>query len=491
MKTDQVQEFGPTEDPYTDTNERAVGAALILTFLTLMIFVGLIWLSALQSSVDGVTTSSGARAAIVALSASFILAVFVRRLTVWTPRWLPWVGVAVTAGFLSVAALLFQTGNLDTAFAFYGGFQVPRAGRLFSDIHIILSWFSCDFCGEWDPFYGPGLEYLDPLTGSLIGVSWLPVVGLVLAAMALLTIYLLGRFSQNLGQWLIVVGAISPAWLLLAERANLDVLILAAIVVGAGVVATRPTYFSWAAFAVVIWILGTIKTYPFALGVVLLLALGMRWGWVIVGGFLVAAGLFALAYFDSLTRSGDFYASPEFLPYIAGESPAYGWVLLTERLDGLFREPTATLVTLAVLIAVLVFAGWWGWLSHVPRGSQQTRVRLAILSLAGAMAFLAKALVVGFGFAYAGAALLLVVPAIVLNPGIRSLRNGSMVTLAALVLLTIFGAYNVILGTLAGFVVAGFGLGFGARVAWETVHGRFLAQRGQQRSDLGEQALAS
>ena len=385
-------------------------------------------------------------------------------------------GVAVTAGFLLVAAWLFQTGNLNTAFAFYGGFQVPRAGRLFSDTHWILSWFSCGFCSEWDPVYGPGLTVLEPLTGSQIGVSWLPFVGLLLSAVAAWAIYVLGRASTTLGQWVVVASTASSAWLLLVERANWDILVLGCLVSGAVAVASRPSYLSWTAFAVIIWVLGTIKTYPFALGVVLLLALGMRWGWVIVGGFLVATGLFTLAYFDSLTRAGDLYSSPELLPYEAGASPAYGRVLLSQFLEGLFAAPTATTVTLTLLLATLGFSGWWGWLMFNPEGNQRERTQRAILSLAGGTAFLAKALVVGFGFAYTGAALLLVVPAIILWPERRSIRNGSMVALATLILVAIFGSYNVALGTLAGFVVAGFGLGFGARSVWEIVHGHVVSK---------------
>lgn len=472
MNSEKSRTPHTAEEHFEETNTSALGTAVFLTFLTLTVFAGLMWLSALQSSADGVTTSSGARAAIVALSACFSLTVLVRSLTLWTPRWLPWVGVIITAGFLLVAAFLFQTGNLDTAFALYGGFQVPRAGRLFSDTHWILSWFSCDFCSEWDPVYGPGLNALNPLTASQIGVSWLPVFGLLLSAFAIWTIYVLGRTSTTLGQWVVVASAASPAWLLLVDRANWDILILGGLVAGAVVVAQRPTFASWAIFATVIWILGTIKTYPFALGIVLLLALGIQRGWVIVGGFLLATGLFTLAYFDSLTRAGDLYSSPELLPYQAGASPAYGRVLLGELLEGLFADSTATVVTISLLLAILGFAAWWGWLAHTPRVRQETRLRLAILSLAGATAFLAKAFVVGFGFAYAGAALLLVVPVIVLRPRRHSLRNGSMVTLAMLVLVALFGSYNVVLGTLAGCVVAGFGLGFGARVVWEILGDR-------------------
>jgi len=432
----------------------------------LVVFVGLIWLSALRSSVDGVTTSSGARNAIVALGACFSLAVIIRSLDLWTPRWLPWFGVVVTVGFLAVAALLFQSGNLDTAFAFYGGFQVPRAGRLFSDTHGLLSWFSCGFCAEWEAQYGPGLRALYPLTGGQIGLSWLPFLGLLFALIALLTIYLLGRSSTGLGRWVIAASAVSPAWLLLVERANWDVPIFGAVVVGAVLVAMRPTLVSWAALAFGIWVLGTIKIYPFALGVVLLLALGIRRGWTVVGGFLLASGVFALANFNSLVQSGGLHSSPELLAYEAGATPAYGRVLLSRQLEGFIPNAMVTWVTVALLLAIVGLAAWWGWLGHTEGVGQHTRVRLAVLSLAGATAFLAKTLVLGFGFAYTGVALLFVVPAILLQPRLRSLRNGSMVALGMLVIVAVFGAYNVLLGTLAGFVVSGFGLGFGLRVVW-------------------------
>lgn len=462
----------PVAEPVNKRNERGIAAALILTYLTLVAIVGLMWLSALQSSGDGVTTSSGARAAIVALSACFVVAVFVRSATLWTPRWLPWVAVMTTAAFVAAAALLFLSGNLDRAFALYGGFQVPRAGRLFSDTHGLLSWYSCGYCEEWEALYGTGMKVLYVLSGGQIGLPWLPFLGLLLTVMALLTAYVLVSSSSSLGRWVVVIAAVSPAWLLLVERANWDVLVLGTVVIGGIVVARRPSYVSWSIFAAAIWFLGTIKIYPFAFGLVLLMALSLRWGWVVIVGFLSATAAFVVVYFDSLQQSGGLHSSPELLAYEPGASPAYGWSLLSERLDGLLSQATANWVTLGLLGIVLMSASWWGWLVGVPGDRQQVRVRLGILSLAGSTAFMAKALVVGFGFAYTGAALLLVVPTISIQSGRPSVRNGSMVVLALLVLVAVFGMYNLVLGTLAGFIVAGFGLGFGARVAWEAVESR-------------------
>jgi len=107
MKRNDPRGLEASGNRTAESSHRAIAAALILTFSILVVFVGLIWLSALQSSVDGVTTSSGARNAIVALGACFSLAVIIRNLDLWTPRWLPWFGVGVTVGFLAVAALLF------------------------------------------------------------------------------------------------------------------------------------------------------------------------------------------------------------------------------------------------------------------------------------------------------------------------------------------------------------------------------------------------
>jgi len=315
------------------------------------------------------------------------------------------------------------------------------------------------------------------VTGGQIGISWLPFLGLLFAVIALVSIYILGRVSSSLGRWLIAASAASPAWLLLVERANWDVPILGVLVIGGVLVAARPCYLTWTIFAVAIWTLGTIKIYPFALGLVILLALGMRWGWVVVAGFSVATGLFVITYFDALLKSGGLHSSPELLAYEAGASPAYGRELLARQIASVVPDSIAPLVTLALLLAVVLFAGCWGWIARMPETSRQVRMRLAILSSAGAIAFLAKALVVGFGFAYAGAALLLVVPAIVVQPNSRSLRNGSMVALSLLILLAVFGSYNVILGTLAGTVVAGFGLGFGVRIVWEMVRPRFSGDR--------------
>ena len=47
-----------------------------------------------------------------------------------------------------------------------------------------------------------------------------------------------------------------------------------------------------------------------------------------------------------------------------------------------------------------------------------------------------------------------------------------MVSLSVLVPLAIFGSFNVALGTLSAFVVAGFGLGFGTHLGWNIVKQR-------------------
>ena len=84
-------------------------------------------------------------------------------------------------------------------------------------------------------------------------------------------------------------------WLLLLERGNIDAVILWAAVVSAFLVSKIGlkggsgwrVLWPWVVGAMLIWIVGTWKYYPFALGLMLLPALRIRRGWIVVVGFAV------------------------------------------------------------------------------------------------------------------------------------------------------------------------------------------------------------
>lgn len=444
------------------------GRALVLTGFLGVVAIGttlfvLIWLRALSSSADGVSTSTGARTGLVALLGFLIVGVTFRRLQLRNFRWLPLIPSLITAGFVGLAGFLFATDRLDPAYAFYGGLQVLRSDKLFSDTHWVLSWFDCDQCERWDPNYGPSLALLDPLTGGSIGLSWLAPLGLLLTAMALISIWMLSVVSGPLARWLLILAAASPAWLLLIDRANADLVILGATVIGVWFVARSPSLLSWSLFAAGLWILGTIKYFPFAMGLGLLLALTVRHGWIVIVGFLTASFAYVGLVWDSYQRSSEWNSSGIL---VLGDFPAYGRIQTVDFAVGLDSVPFAQ-AFVVTLLTLLVFAGFamgYGAVDVPDRIGQ--RVLFGSLALAGSIAFLGKVLWGGFGFMYSGAFLILAVPLLVASGRRISLRNGMNAAASFLFILSVFTAYNTSLATIAGVAFAGYGLGAGIRIAY-------------------------
>jgi len=428
--------------------------------------------SALLESEDGVTTTSGARDGAVVLTVCFLLVVVFKSVQIRELKMLRWFGPMVTIAFVVISGALFAAQNLNAAWAMYGGLQVPRAGRIFSDSHIVLTWFSCGLCQEWDPLYGPGLTWFAYLTSNGIGVSWLPVIGLLLTAFAVLSLVVLGRRSSGIGLWVLAIGSLSPAWLLLVDRANGDLIIIASLVAAAALVAVKPSLVGWGSFALALWFLGTLKLYPFAMGVVLLMALAIRWGWVIIGAYATAVAAFTVLSRDALFASTSAHSSLSVLGVTLGESPIYGRVVIAELLRGLGSAPLAALLAAIFLAALLASSLWWGWNATPIRVGQAQLIFAGTLALGGASAFAAKVLVGGFGFFYSGAFLLMIVPSLIVKGKGAEIRNGPLMTLAALMLVALFAGSNSALATIAGTLVAGFGFGIGFRMVRELVYRR-------------------
>ena len=450
-------------------------AFLVGAFATAGFVAVLSWIRAVRLSPDGVTTDSGARTTLIALAVAFLLAIAVRSIHVWTPRTLRLLAPAATIAFTAVAAFLFGTGRLDAAYSLYGGLHVLRSDKLFSDSHWVLSWFDCGLCERWDPHYGPTLQWLDPLTGGAIGLGWLMAVGVALALLGALSLWLLGISARGFGVWLIALASISPAWLLLVDRANADLVIFVACVIGLFIVAKHPNLTSWSLYAAGLWVLGTIKYFPFAMGAGLLLALAIPKGWRVVAGFLLASGIFVLLAWDSYTRSSEWNSTAIL---VLGDFPAYGRIQVTDMVTGLDGSSGAVWLAPFLLTALTLLSAAWGWSSMTSPMESSTGVIVASLALSGAAAFLGKILWGGFGFLYSGVFLLMVVPMLSAWRKGQSLKIGSNVAAAALLLLAVFTAYNTMLATLSGLMVAGFAAGGGLRVAIAAWNGRpSLAER--------------
>jgi len=436
------------------------------TFLALIFagacLLGLMWLRAISDSADGVTTSTGGRVGLFALIIVLGVGLSLRRLLLLNRAVLDFVPGVVTAAFVIVAGFLFSTGRLDAAYALYGGLQVLRSDKLFSDSHWALSWFECDFCPRWDPHYGPPLALLEPLTAGSIGLSWLYPVGILFTLLALISIFVLARSSHPAGKWLLIAASASPAWLLLVDRAHPDIPILAFCVGGLYLVSRRPSLLTWSLFATGLWVLGTIKYFPFAMGALLLLALGVRRGWLVVAGFLVASLGYVAIVWDSYRRTSEFIANT--IP-ILGDFPAYGRIQTLDLVVGLDASPTSQLIVVGLLIFLVLAGGALGYGITTPPEQTRNQIFVGSLAIAGAIAFIGKTLWAGFGFMYAGAFLLLAVPVIQTASRKHALHNGMHAAAALLLLIAIYSAYNTVLATIAGSAFAGFALGSGLQIA--------------------------
>lgn len=436
---------------------------LLLTALFLSsVFFLAGWAQSLAESSDGVTTASGGRVSIFVMAAVVIVAITFRSALIWSPRWLSWAVVATTLLFVFIAGVLFALNRMDTAFALYGGFQVLRAEMLFSDTYWVLSWFDCDYCVRWGVNYGPSVALLDPMTAGLIGADWLLPMGILLTLLSVASLWLLAWESPPLGRWILVLGSISPAWLLLIDRANSDAIVLFSCIFGLWLVARHPSVVSWSLFATGIWIMGTIKFFPFAMGLVLLFALGIRRGWVVIVGFLAATSVFMVLAWDSYRQASQWTTRSELL---MGDFPYYARIFISDQLSGLASPALVNPFVWAGLTVLVLLGMGIGWgISTNQVLPKRTQILFGTLALAGAIGFAGKVLWAGFGFMYTGAFLFMIAPAFYLAIKKQSLKNGVVLAFGLLTLIALFTAYNTTLATIAGLLVAGFGLGFGFRM---------------------------
>lgn len=426
-------------------------------FLASVLLVA-VWVSALRASPDGVTTTTGARNGVALFAAIALIAIAVREVRIWAPRFLSWVPVLTSIVFMSIAGVLFTTGRLDTAFALYGGLQVSRSDKLFSDMHWVLSWFECNLCSQWDPHYGPTLQFLDPLSAGSLGLNWLVPLGVGTVIASLISIWLLARSTSSMGRWLLLIGTVSPAWLLLLDRANSDAIILAAIIIGGWVVSRWPAYWTWSAFAFTLWAMGTIKFYPFALGIVLLFALRLKRGWLIPAGFAGASALYLLVAWEGYERSSAWTVRPGLFDITLA---SYGRIYLENAIS--MTGQGVTFIVLSLWLLALVSAVW-GWLSSVHERSPDPNQFVGLVALAGGVAFAGKVLWAGFGFAYTGAFLLLIVPAAARALRAEGTFSGNGVAAGLVIVFALLLPSDVILATVLGVVAAGFGIGAGLAI---------------------------
>jgi len=105
------------------------------------------------------------------------------------------------------------------------------------------------------------VSYLPFLSNS--NVTAIGFLAMVVSSVMLLW---LARNSRGIGQITLLVAAFGGPWLLLLERGNLDAVIMWVAVLTIALTRRYPTLAAWSVAAILIWIVGTWKYYPFAFG---------------------------------------------------------------------------------------------------------------------------------------------------------------------------------------------------------------------------------
>ena len=422
----------------------------------------------LRSITDPANTSAPgylglAYSAAAVLAALLIVGAFVGRVDVQLSRGFAWFVGAVSFLVSWGVWLVVWQGNTDLGTTIYRGLRVPIGIYQFWDLSLILQSIDCASVGVdvyaenngclQDPsIYAPGTLWLQWMPG--IGNSNVLVLGLLMMVVSSLALLLLARWSAGIGQVVLLVAAVGAPWLLLLERGNMDAVVIWVAVAAAGLVLRWPRLWAWWVAAGLIWVVGTWKYYPFAMGLMLLPALRVRRGWTVLAGFAAASLAFVVPTWSNFLFSsssnaamvdyGDFH--------VLGRVPVVSRMLGTVVGAGGIQVGDA-LVLLLVVAAIVWGAGYGLLVRPLP-------VEPSMLAVAGSVLYLASVAAAGFGWSYKATFLLLGVPLVSrhLDSPSRPVV-GSSVQVLALIAVSAVVVWNTVLATLAGVVAAGFLLG--------------------------------
>ena len=437
----------------------------------------------LRSGTDPANTSAAGylplewMAALILLIA-FVLAAFVRRADVRLGRGFAWIVGAVSLVVSIVPWWSLRAGNPDLTSRIYAGLHVPQGIVQFWDLSLVLKSIDCarfgfdvfaanNGCLKDPAIYGPGvlwLQYipLHPLSDANTGA-----LGVVMIVVSSLFLVWLARMSAGLGQLVLLVAAVGGPWLLLLERGNVDAIVI--WVVGLVVLLVRrwDRMGMWWIAAAAIWIVGTWKYYPFALGIMLIPALRLRRGWTVLVGYIIATGLFMVLTWSNFRFSSS--ANAAMTNY--GDFVVLGRTTLVSRMVDTVVEASGwqgndLLVLLLALVAVA-----WGVV--VGLSTRRLPMHPAMLAAGGSVLYLASVLLAGFGWGYKAAFLLLCVPLVAgFVRACRAAVVASAVLVLALVTIQSVVVWNTVLATTCGIVAGSFCAGLGTVVMVRAVAGR-------------------
>ena len=320
-------------------------------------------------------------------------------------------------------------------------------------------------CLQDPSIYGPGVLWLRFVPFDLFSERYATGIGVAMMLISSAVLLWLARNATGLGQAVLLVAAVGGPWLLLLERGNLDALLLWTAAVTVILVRRWPHLWAWSLAAALIWLMGTWKYYPFAMGIMLLPVLRLRRGWTVLAGYAAAVAVFMVLTWDNFRFSQQ--SNTNMIDF--GDFVVLGRVPVVARMLGTVVGAEGMQLGDLVFFALGLAAVGWGaavaWTTH------RRLVHPAMLGAAGGGLFLASVLVAGFGYGYKATFLLLGVPLV--SALVRSrppVLVSSSVVILALTGVTAVVVWNTVLATLAGVVVAGFLVGLGGvlllRAVW-------------------------
>jgi hypothetical protein len=411
-----------------------------------------------QYYVPAATTAS------IVLLLALVLPALLRSFALGTSRLLPW--IVGLASLLAAGApwLLIRMGSTAPASWLYIGTHVPQGQVQFWDLGLVLQSLDCDKWG-FDVFvanngcltdaaiYGPGVLWLNHVPFSLFSAAHVQVLGVAAMLLSSLALVWLARFSAGIGRIALLACALGAPWLLLLERGNIDAALIWVAVLVVLAVRRWDRLWVWFAAAGLIWIVGTWKYYPFALGLMLIPALRLRRGWTV----LVAFGIATLGYL-LLTWSNFRFSSQSNSNMIdLGDVVVLGRVPVVARMIG--TQVGAGGIQFGDVLVVLLALAALAWGIGFGLSQRKPRMHASMLGIGGSSIFLAAILVAGFGWGYKAAFLVLCIPVVALSASRSRVRTYSSISVLILIVICAVVVWNTLLATTAGVIAASFVFG--------------------------------
>lgn len=449
--------------------------------------------SVLLTATDALNTSAvnfvpPALTALAVFVVVFGIGAFIQRADLELHKSFAWLVGAASLLFSTVPLWLLSSGRGETAAMLYRGLHIPQGIERFWDLALVLRSIDCSAVGVdvfaenngclTDPaIYGPGMLWLKYVPFGLVSFSHVILLGVAMIVVSSLALLWLARQSTGLGQIVLLVAAVGGPWLLLLERGNIDAALIWVAVVAVIIVRRWPTLLSWSIVALLIWLVGTWKYYPFAMGILLIPVLRLRRGWIVFVVWAVACVGFVLLTWSNFKFS---MQSNSNMTEIS-DSWVLGRVPVVARMLGSTFPSTGTQIGDVVVALLALCAVAWGAIlgARVINRRPVPAMHPAMLAAAGSAIFLASVLVGGFGWAYKATFLLLCVPLL----SWLAARFDRVAVFAGLITLILVGVcsvvvWNTLLATLAGIIAASFALGLSLALLISYV----FARRGETQS---------